>query len=121
MLVDTGMHEPGSMAHLERALEQAGLRLEDVRLIVCTHAHVDHCGQAGPIRERTGAPLWIHPAYTHLSVTADDFEQAMGHRLEVARQSGVPAAPLRRWAERRRASGPASPARSSPTESSSPA
>jgi glyoxylase-like metal-dependent hydrolase (beta-lactamase superfamily II) len=105
VLVDTGMHEPGSMAHLERALEQAGLRLRSVRLIVCTHAHVDHCGQAGPIRERTGAPLWIHPDYPHLSATAGDFDQALGRRLEVARQSGVPAAPLRRWAEQRRASG----------------
>ncbi len=26
VLVDTGMHEPGSLAHLERALDQAGLR-----------------------------------------------------------------------------------------------
>ena len=26
VLVDTGMHEPGSMAHLERALDQAGLK-----------------------------------------------------------------------------------------------
>ena len=34
------------MRHLERALEQVGLRLEHVRLLVCTHAHIDHCGQA---------------------------------------------------------------------------
>src|SRR5215216_4021707 len=39
VLVDTGMHEPGSMMHLHRALSQAGLRIEHVRLIVCTHAH----------------------------------------------------------------------------------
>ena len=38
VLVDTGMHEPGSMAQLERALDQVNLRLEHVRLIVCTHA-----------------------------------------------------------------------------------
>ena len=105
VLVDTGMHEPGSMAHLERALDQSGLRIEDVRLIVCTHAHVDHCGQAGAIRERTGAELWLHPAYGHLSTTPGDAEQALTRRLEVARQSGVPEAPLLRWAEQRRASG----------------
>jgi catechol 2,3-dioxygenase-like lactoylglutathione lyase family enzyme len=41
---------PGSwMRHLDRALEQVGLRLEHVRLLVCTHAHIDHCGQAAAI------------------------------------------------------------------------
>src|SRR5213082_2176648 len=34
VLVDTGMHEPGSLAQLERALGQVNLRLEHVRLLV---------------------------------------------------------------------------------------
>jgi glyoxylase-like metal-dependent hydrolase (beta-lactamase superfamily II) len=105
VLFDTGMHEPGSMAHLERALEQVRLRVEDVRLVVCTHAHVDHCGQAPAIRERTGAEVWVHPARGHLDATEADGAQALMRRLEVARQSGVPEEPLRRWAEQRRASG----------------
>jgi glyoxylase-like metal-dependent hydrolase (beta-lactamase superfamily II) len=105
VLVDTGMHEPGSMAHLERALDQAGLRLEHVRLIVCTHAHVDHCGQAPEIRGRTGAPVWLHPAHGHLHANDESPEETIARRVEVARQSGVPEAPLRRWAEQRRAVG----------------
>src|SRR5215217_6350051 len=105
VLVDTGMHEPGSMAHLERALEQAGLRLEHVRLVVCTHAHVDHCGQAPAIRERTGAPVSLHPAHGHLHANDETPEQTIARRVEVARQSGVPEAPLRRWAEQRRSIG----------------
>ena len=47
VLVDTGLYEPGAMRQLERALDQAGLRLEHVRLLVCTHAHSDHYGLAG--------------------------------------------------------------------------
>ncbi len=105
VLVDTGMHEPGSMAHLERALDQAGLRLEHVRLVVCTHAHVDHCGQAPAIRERTGAPVWLHPAHGHLHAGDETPEETIARRVEVARQSGVPEEPLRRWAEQRRAAG----------------
>jgi glyoxylase-like metal-dependent hydrolase (beta-lactamase superfamily II) len=105
VLVDTGMHEPGSMAHLERALDQAGLRLDLIRLVVCTHAHLDHCGQAPAIRERTGAEVWIHPDRAHFAALTDDPEQALARRIEVARQSGVPEAPLRRWAEQRRGSG----------------
>ena len=59
VLVDTGMHEAGSMAHVERALDQANLKVEHVRLIVCTHAHVDHCGQAPAIAERAGCEVWM--------------------------------------------------------------
>jgi len=98
------MHEPGSMAQLERALDQAGLSVEDVRLLACTHAHMDHCGQAPTIRERAGCELWMHPARSHLP-TAGDGEQALARRVEVGRRCGVPEAPLRRWAEQRRAAG----------------
>jgi glyoxylase-like metal-dependent hydrolase (beta-lactamase superfamily II) len=105
VLVDTGMHEPGSMAHLERALDQAGLRIEHVRLIVLTHAHVDHCGQAPAIAERAGCEVWLHPNHGHLTAVVADPEQALAQRAEVARQSGVPEAPLRRWMEQRRSQG----------------
>src|SRR5205085_7564151 len=44
VLVDTGLYEAGGVAQLERALDQAGLRLDHVRLLVCTHAHSDHSG-----------------------------------------------------------------------------
>jgi glyoxylase-like metal-dependent hydrolase (beta-lactamase superfamily II) len=105
VLVDTGMHEAGSMAHLERALDQVGLRIEHVRLIVLTHAHVDHCGQAPPIAERAGCEVWMHPNHSHHTRTAADPEEGLARRLEVARQSGVPEGELRRWAQRRRAQG----------------
>ena len=61
VLFDTGMHEPGSMAHLERALDMVGLKVEHVRLLVCTHAHSDHYGQAATIVARAGCELWMHP------------------------------------------------------------
>ena len=72
VLVDTGLHEPGSMRQLELALDQAGLRVEHVRLVVCTHAHSDHYGQAAPVMERTGAELWMHPNHEHMTKAAED-------------------------------------------------
>ena len=105
VLVDTGVHEPGSMAHLERALDQAALHVEHVRLVVCTHAHVDHCGEAPAIRERAGCEVWMHPAWGHLHANDETPEQTIARRMEVARQSGVPEEPLRRWADQRRAVG----------------
>jgi glyoxylase-like metal-dependent hydrolase (beta-lactamase superfamily II) len=106
VLVDTGMHEPGSLAHLERALEQVNLRLEHVRLLLCTHAHTDHYGQAAPVVERGGCELWMHPDHEHMRRTLEDPAAATAQRLEIARQSGVPAEPLREWAEARAERGP---------------
>jgi glyoxylase-like metal-dependent hydrolase (beta-lactamase superfamily II) len=101
VLFDTGMHEPGSMGHLERALDMVGLRLEHARLVVCTHAHADHYGQAATIVGRTGSELWMHPNHRHLTAAVDDPDTALARRIEVARSAGVPEEPLQRWAERR--------------------
>ena len=46
---------PARSEQLERALALAGLKLEHVRLLVCTHAHSDHYGLAGPIIDASGA------------------------------------------------------------------
>jgi glyoxylase-like metal-dependent hydrolase (beta-lactamase superfamily II) len=72
VLVDTGMHQPGSMAQLERAMDQVRLRVENVQLLVCTHAHTDHWGQAAPICERAGSELWMHPDHGHATHAAGD-------------------------------------------------
>jgi glyoxylase-like metal-dependent hydrolase (beta-lactamase superfamily II) len=103
VLFDTGMHEPGSLAELERAMAMCGLRIEQVRLIVCTHAHLDHCGQAGEIMERAGCELWMHPNRSHLRRMLEDPGALLARQLEVARQSGVPAEALRRYESERSA------------------
>jgi glyoxylase-like metal-dependent hydrolase (beta-lactamase superfamily II) len=105
VLFDTGMHEPGSLAHLERALAQVNLSIDNVRLVVCTHAHSDHYGQAADIVDRTGCELWMHPNHEHMTRAAQDPDEALQRRLEVARQSGVPEEPLRAYAESRRGQG----------------
>ncbi len=102
VLVDTVMHEPGAWRELESALSQCGLAVDDVRLVVCTHAHADHCGQAAPVKARTGAELWMHPDHGHLRATLEDPRAQLERRIEVARASGVPEEPLRRWADERR-------------------
>jgi glyoxylase-like metal-dependent hydrolase (beta-lactamase superfamily II) len=101
VLVDTGMHQPDSLANLERALEMCGLRLQDAALVVCTHAHSDHCGQAMTVVERAGCELWMHPSHELISRMYEDPEAVFARRLEVARQSGVPEEPLRRYAKER--------------------
>ena len=103
VLFDTGMYEPDSMANLERALAMCHLRLQDTRLIVCTHAHSDHCGQAAAIQQLAGCELWMHPDHGHIAAMVQDPDAVFARRLEIARQSGVPEEPLRRYAAERRA------------------
>ena len=98
VLFDTGMHQTDSMSNLERALAMCNLRLEDARLVVCTHAHSDHCGQAVPISQRAGCEVWMHPSHELMSRMVEDPEAVLARRLEVARQSGVPEEALRRYA-----------------------
>jgi glyoxylase-like metal-dependent hydrolase (beta-lactamase superfamily II) len=98
VLVDTGMHEPGSLAQLERAMDQVNLKLEHVRLVVCTHAHSDHWGQAAPITERAGCELWMHGDDPR-TVADEDREAALERRLEVGRQSGVSPQALQEYAQ----------------------
>ncbi len=105
VLVDTGLHEPGALRQLERALDQAGLGLEHVRLLLCTHAHSDHYGLAAPITERAGCELWMHPNHAHMTRAAQDPERAFERRFEVARQSGVPAEIVAEAREARRGQG----------------
>ena len=102
VLVDTGMHLPGSLTQLERALDQVNLRLEQVRLVVCTHAHSDHWGQAAPIIARAGCELWMHPRHEHATRSKGNPEAALARRIEVGRQSGVPESALEAYAERAR-------------------
>jgi glyoxylase-like metal-dependent hydrolase (beta-lactamase superfamily II) len=101
VLFDTGIGGKGRMRQFDLALAQAGFDLGDVRLLVCTHSHTDHYGLAAPIVEKADCELWMHPAWEHVRLLADDPAAALEQRLEVARQSGVPIAGLERYRESR--------------------
>jgi glyoxylase-like metal-dependent hydrolase (beta-lactamase superfamily II) len=101
VLFDTGIGGKGGLRRFDLALSQAGFGLEDVRLLVCTHSHTDHYGLAGPIVEGAGCELWMHPAWEHVRLMADDPAAALENRIEVARQSGVPVEALERYRESR--------------------
>ena len=58
--------------------------------------------QAAPIVERAGCELWMHPNHEHMTRMAEDPDAVLARRIEVARQSGVPEEPLRRYAAERR-------------------
>ena len=60
VLIDTGLAT--RRAALEHALEAAGCRPGDLRLIVLTHGDADHAGNAAHLRAAYGAPIAAHRA-----------------------------------------------------------
>ena len=58
VLVDTGT--PESRARLDEALERAGCRPGNLRLVVLTHGDYDHAGNARYLRERYGTKIGMH-------------------------------------------------------------
>jgi hydroxyacylglutathione hydrolase len=58
VLIDTGI--PGSESATLKALQQAGIGLQELRLILVTHGHGDHAGSAGHLQVMTGAPIAVH-------------------------------------------------------------
>ena len=58
ILVDAGV--PDSEHKIERVLARHGLALQNIKLIIVTHAHPDHAGSAARLRELSGAPILAH-------------------------------------------------------------
>jgi glyoxylase-like metal-dependent hydrolase (beta-lactamase superfamily II) len=58
ILVDSG--SPGDLPILERQLQKVGVTLDEIELLVLTHAHFDHAGNVAAIRQHSGCKVVAH-------------------------------------------------------------
>jgi len=58
VMVDAGT--PNQLEAFKKELSKLRIRPEEIRLIVLTHSHFDHCGSVRDIRDLTGAAIAIH-------------------------------------------------------------
>ena len=86
-LIDTGPKTREAIDALREGLRQVRLRVGDIRRIVLTHAHEDHCGLARSLRdEAKDAEVLVHSWETGHRVGRLEYEE---HRTLLAR-AGVP-------------------------------
>jgi glyoxylase-like metal-dependent hydrolase (beta-lactamase superfamily II) len=62
VLIDTGVGREEAWQALGAGLAEFGYRIADIRLVLLTHGHTDHFGQATRIREVSGCEVWGHEA-----------------------------------------------------------
>ncbi|MFT4299824.1 MAG: MBL fold metallo-hydrolase [Aeromicrobium sp.] len=77
-LIDAGY--PGDTDALEASVRSLGHRVEDIRAVLVTHAHVDHIGALGRLHERYGIAALMHP---------DELPNALGQTHESATPADV--------------------------------
>ena len=63
IMIDGGA--PKQAKSFSKALENASIKPEEIKLIVLTHGHWDHIGSAKEIREITGAKIAMHHREKH--------------------------------------------------------
>ncbi len=86
-LIDTGPKTKDANAALREGLRQARIRVSDIRRIVLTHAHEDHCGLARSLRdEAKDAEVLVHGWETGHRIGRLEYEE---HRALLVR-AGVP-------------------------------
>ncbi len=60
LLVDTGWNTEEAFASLKKQLAELGINGREISRIVVTHAHPDHYGMAGKLKNLFGATLYFH-------------------------------------------------------------
>src|SRR2546425_257929 len=74
-LIDTGPKTKETVDVLRAGMRQAGILISDIRRIVLTHAHEDHCGLARALRDEANeAQVFAHGRRRRLCAEAHHAE-----------------------------------------------
>lgn len=95
-LIDTGPKTNGALAALRVEFNRLKLKFSDLRRIILTHTHEDHCGLAATLQRESGASVYVHEWEYH-GITSRDATRAHRPLLE---RAGVPVEELERMSVR---------------------
>ncbi|WP_053227347.1 MBL fold metallo-hydrolase [Solirubrobacter soli] len=90
-LIDTGPCDDAALSALETGLRRAGVRLEDLELVLVTHHHLDHSGLAATIAARSGARIAAYERAAAYGAHLEERGEAdRRFSLALMRHHGVP-------------------------------
>jgi len=94
-LVDTGPKTEEAISALREQLRNLGFIFRDIRRIILTHTHEDHCGLAGVLQRESGAQVHVH------EWELENISPQRGIRVnrDLLRRAGVPQAFMEKMAE----------------------
>ncbi|NOT61229.1 MAG: MBL fold metallo-hydrolase [Acidobacteria bacterium] len=95
-LIDTGPKTPEALEALRTQLRAFGVELKDIRRVILTHTHEDHCGLAATIQHEANADVFVHE-WERTNLTERNFTRVNRGLLK---QAGVPDESLTHMAER---------------------
>ena len=75
-LIDTGI--PKVRDHLEKSINDTGCEFGDLKLIIITHGHMDHVGNAVYLRDKYGAKIAMHRGDAQMAESGDMFVDTEG-------------------------------------------
>jgi metallo-beta-lactamase class B len=79
ILLDGGLRETAPL--IERSVAALGFRMTDVRILLNSHAHLDHAGGLAELKRISGAQLVASRGDTHALETGDRYDFAWGDKL----------------------------------------
>ena len=95
LLIDAGWNSEKALRSLKEQLDEIGTGFEDISQIVITHAHIDHYGLAGRLRQLSGAKIALHYLEKELlDARNTDIEQLLQQMRQWLLINGVPAGEL---------------------------
>ncbi len=90
-LIDSGPNSGKALDEMEQALASHGRRIEDLRLLVVTHQHIDHFGLAAILARRSGAEVAaLHQLAPYLRDFGAEAERDDAYAQAIMRRHGIP-------------------------------
>lgn len=90
MLIDAGANTDDNWTDLTAAMSDAGVAPGQLRHIVVTHLHPDHCGLAARLRDASGATVWMHQADAEMLLHLTGSRRPQELLEEAMKQAGTP-------------------------------
>jgi len=92
LLIDAGWNSEEALQSLKKQLTEIGIDFEDISQIIITHAHADHYGLAGQLKQLSRASISLHHIEEELIIPRYATTDELIHQIEQwFHSNGVPA------------------------------